>query len=60
MRRYRKNKQGGTLSSYAAPVSGIKTAQPHHILGAPHKGGRTKKHRCGKCRRTKSCKHRKH
>jgi hypothetical protein len=57
----KKSKRGGSLASYASPISGIRTAQPHHILGGPHKGGRrTKKRRGGKHRHTKSCKHKKH
>lgn len=57
----RKSRRGGSLASYASPISGIKTAQPHHILGGPNKGGRrTKKRYGGKHRHSKSCKHRKH
>lgn len=41
----------------AAPVSGVKTAQPHNLVG-----GRTRRHRRSRKhhRHSKSCKHRKH
>ena len=41
------------LASHAASISGIKTAQPHNMVG-----GKTRKHR--KHRHQKSYKHRKH
>ena len=54
----RKSRRGGSLASYASPISSIKTAQPHHILGGPNKGGRRTKKRYGrKHRHSKSCKH---
>ena len=54
----RSRKRGGTLASYAAPISGIKSAHPHQWLG---KGGRrTKKRHGGKHRHTKSCRHKRH
>jgi hypothetical protein len=44
------------LAAHASPISGVKTAQPHNLVG-----GRTRKHRRGgKHRHSKSCKHRKH
>jgi hypothetical protein len=44
------------LAAHASPISGVKTAQPHNLVG-----GRTRKHRRGgKHRHGKSCKHRKH
>ena len=54
------NRAGG-LATYAAPISGVKNAQPHTWVGGPeYKGGRTRKHRGGKHRHSKSCKQRKH
>ena len=58
----RKHKRGGSYSSSisvnglaanAAPVSNVKTAQPHNLVG-----GKSKKHR--KHKHSKSCKHKKH
>ena len=46
------------LAAHASPISGVKTAQPHNLVG-----GRTRKHRrhTRKHRHSKSCKHhRKH
>ena len=57
---YHSNRAGG-LATYAAPMSGVKNAQPHNWVGGPeYKGGRTRKHRGGKHRHSKSCKQRKH
>jgi hypothetical protein len=58
---YTYNAPGG-LATYAAPISGVKNAQPHNWVGGPeYKGGRTRKYRRGgKHRHSKSCKHRKH
>jgi len=54
------NRAGG-LATYAAPISGVKNAQPQNWVGGPeYKGGRTRKCRGGKHRHSKSCKHRKH
>jgi hypothetical protein len=47
------------LAYYAAPISGIKSAQPHNWVGGKTKkrcGGKTKKRRGGKHRHSKSCK----
>lgn len=43
------------LAASASPISGIKTAQPHHWVGGRTKRRRTKCHRCN----SKSCRHRK-
>ena len=60
--RTRKNKRGGSysasksvvgLAANAAPVSNVKTAQPHTIVG-----GKSRRHR--KHKHSKSCKHNKH
>jgi len=60
----RKHKRGGSYSSSisvnglaanAAPVSNVKTAQPHNLVG-----GKSKKHRKHKHKHSKSCKHKKH
>jgi hypothetical protein len=54
------NRAGG-LATYAAPISGVKNAQPQAWVGGPeYKGGRTRKYRGGKHRHSKSCKHYKH
>ena len=57
------------LAASASPISGIKSAQPHHWVGGRTKRRRTKCHRCNSkscscnsksCRcKTKSCRHRK-
>jgi hypothetical protein len=47
------NRAGG-LATYAAPISGVKNAQPQAWVG-----GRTRKYRGGKHRHSKSCNHRK-
>ena len=43
------------LAASASPISGIKSAQPHHWVGGRTKRRRTKCHRCN----SKSCRHRK-
>ena len=48
------------LAYHASPISGIKSAQPHNLVGGKTKkrrGGKTKKRRGGKHRHSKSCKH---
>lgn len=46
------------LAASASPISGIKTAQPHHWVGGRTKRRRTKCNRCNRCN-SKSCRHRK-
>jgi hypothetical protein len=45
------------LAAHASPISGVKSAQPHNLVG-----GKTRKRsrKGGKHRHSKSCKHRKH
>ena len=42
------------VASTASPITGIKSAQPHNLVG-----GRTRR-RCRKSSHSKSCRHRKH
>jgi hypothetical protein len=58
-RRTRRSKRGGSfsahkplhgLAAHSSPVSNVRTAQPHHMVG-----GRSKRHR--KHKHSRSCKH---
>jgi hypothetical protein len=50
--RRKRHKKGGGIATNSSPITGIKTAQPHNLVG-----GKTKKCKKSKCKTLKKYKH---